>query len=176
MVTAKTYVDVKNGIETIYDNILYGDDQYIADLDTLVCSEISTINNRRIKLNSTKYGEVDIRLYIDEFFSLENLTKIMCDLQVNTDSMDVDTLYDMFTDDPTFNNALLYQIEQFCDDINDCIDHIKFPIRVDLTYYGGSLFMKINSESESQSIDWTNIYLDKSYIKVDDLGMNSEIA
>lgn len=175
MVTAKTYVDAKNGIENIYDNILYGDGQYIADLDAQLYSEIQTINNRRIKLNSIKYGEVEIRLYINEFFSLENLTKVMCDLQINADTIDEDTLYDMFQDDSTFNNALLYQIEQFCDDINDCIDSIKFPIGVNLTYYDGSLFMKINAENENQSVDWTNIQLDKSSIKVEDLGMNSEI-
>lgn len=35
--------------------------------------------------------------------------------------------------------------------------------------------MKINTESENQSIDWNNIQLDKSSIKVEDLGMNSEI-
>lgn len=108
MITAKTYVDTKNGIENIYDNILYGDDQYIADLDAQLYCEIQAINNRHIKLNSIKYGEVEIRLYINEFFSLENLTKVMCDLQINTDTMDDDALYYMFKYDSTFNNALLY--------------------------------------------------------------------
>lgn len=172
---AYTYLDLSNTIFNHKDMFKSGLEQFIVDLDIKALNKISNINKKLIKLNSNKYGLIDIEIFIEEFFNTNYKTRIICKLYLDQD-LNEDELFDLFDLDKTFTSALLYQIDIFIQEINKELIQLTIPYNIELSYISGNIYIKLDTLIELDIIRYESIHIENNELFENELSMNSSIS